>query len=169
MDHRLLFARDLVTPRVQVMHRGQHLRHAAQRLGFAQRAVTADDALQVIARHIIHHQVLAARRLDKIVRHLGQVGMLQPRQDVRLALELLLRIGAGVAVLLDRHHVLRQVRVAALEDCPHAAPAQATAHAVAAIEQPVVRQRAIRWIGFHAHLVRSWRHPLGSGRQMCRT
>ena len=60
------------------------------------------DLAQIVADHIVHHQVLKTGRFDKVVGNTGQVGMGQIGKDKRLLLELLCRFGGGIEVFFDR-------------------------------------------------------------------
>jgi hypothetical protein len=103
---------------------------ARQRLGHRQRAVCAHHLVEILARHVLHHQVLAPARLQEVVDYLWQVGMTQMRQQHRLTAKLALRLLVVVEVLFDRHQPPGQVQVLGEIDRAHPALAQQSADAI---------------------------------------
>jgi len=89
-----------------------------------QRPFAADHLLQVLARHIFHHQILMATRLNKVVEDLRQMGVAQMSKQHRLATELALRLFMVVEILLDRHRAARQIQILGEIDRAHTAPPQ---------------------------------------------
>ena len=89
MEHRRVLV-------VQILQRVQKLRSPQQHLRLRQALLLAQhpgqNLLQIPALDKIHHQIFA-RILGKIIRHLGQIGMIEPGQDAGLLVKLFNRLG----------------------------------------------------------------------------
>lgn len=90
-----------------------------------------EDLAQIVAPHIVHDQVLAAGRFDKVVSHPRQVGVRQPRQDHRFILKLLLGFSRGVAVLFKRNEPIREISIGGKIDGPHTTLVEALFNSIA--------------------------------------
>ncbi len=76
---------------MQILQRVAHLAHPGQRLGLVQRpAALGQQMAQVLALDEVHDQILSLAGQDEVVNDDRQVRMAQPRQQLRLALELAL-------------------------------------------------------------------------------
>lgn len=114
-----------VDPAVHILQGIHHLADPGDYRGFGQRTLLLlGDLAQIIADHIVHHQVLKTGRFDKIVGNTRQVGMGEAGKYRSFMLKLLLDLRRGVTIFLDRHQPLGQVAIRRQIDRSHPATTQ---------------------------------------------